>query len=345
MTTAQTFGASASSDSLPKDVAQLSVRSTDAHRHLAARIGTGAFLWQQSQPFSSEQHRIHGVVDGEEPHELSVRTMAIDHEGGLLLAAEECGLWLTSGPLAVACQLPTPPAVSFVQLACGGSHCLALAQGGVAWSWGRGSSGQLGHGDGTDRQQPQAVELQPEQAAAQFRRPEVVKVSAIAAGQAHSAFATAGGELLVCGAGGDGQLGLGQTAGAAAVGLDPSRRPRWSPTPLGPPQSTVVSAAAPSAAAPAPSAPSLASLGVRSLAASESSSSLCSSMRSPLGLRSATLSRRSAASTLLGAALGADGGDGGGEPDGWLLPACGARFSACVSRRRPRRGSNSEIAE
>ena len=41
-TTAQTFGASASSDDslLPKDVAQLSVRSTDAHRHLAARIGT-----------------------------------------------------------------------------------------------------------------------------------------------------------------------------------------------------------------------------------------------------------------------------------------------------------------
>ena len=53
--------------------------------------------------------------------ELRVTAMAVDHEGGLLLAAEEGGIFRTPGPLAAARQLPIP-AANFVQLACGGPN-------------------------------------------------------------------------------------------------------------------------------------------------------------------------------------------------------------------------------
>lgn len=48
----------------------------------------------------------------------------------------------------------TPP---FVQLALGRDHTCGLAEDGAAWCWGRNTSGQLGDGSRTDRQQPMPV--------------------------------------------------------------------------------------------------------------------------------------------------------------------------------------------
>ena len=269
MTTVQVLGPSASTDdSLPTDVAQLCVISRQQRQCFAARIGTSAFLWHAGRKWS--EGCVRGGVEDEEPRELRVRAMAVDHEGGLLLAAEEGGIFRTPGPLAAARQLPIP-AASFVQLACGGSHCLALTQAGVVWSWGGGSSGQLGHGDGETTPTPKRLDLQPEGPAelpgrgpsrgpshpptpvASFRRLrklEVMRARGVAAGRAHSAVVTVRGALYVFGAGGDGQLGLGLTTRADGLGsslplaLDPLRRPHWTPTLLGPPPPTVVEGAA-----------------------------------------------------------------------------------------------------
>jgi alpha-tubulin suppressor-like RCC1 family protein len=42
-------------------------------------------------------------------------------------------------------SLTSLPSISM--LACGGAHVIALTSGGKVFTWGRGSSGQLGHGD------------------------------------------------------------------------------------------------------------------------------------------------------------------------------------------------------
>jgi len=116
MTTVQLLGPSTSTnDSLPTDVAQLCVLSRQQRQCFAARIGTAAYLWHAGRKWSD------GCVHGDEPGELRVTAMAVDHEGGLLLASEEGGIFRTPGPLAAARQLPIP-AAKFVQLACGGPN-------------------------------------------------------------------------------------------------------------------------------------------------------------------------------------------------------------------------------
>ncbi|NLH98444.1 MAG: cadherin-like domain-containing protein, partial [Chthonomonadales bacterium] len=86
-------------------------------------------------------------------------------------------------------------------IAAGSEHTLAATDDGTFWSWGRNDIGQLGLGDTTARNTPQAV------AALSGR-----VVIGVAAGWYHSLAITSGGELWACGYNDYGQLGLGTTS-------------------------------------------------------------------------------------------------------------------------------------
>lgn len=83
-------------------------------------------------------------------------------------------------------------------IAAGGAHCLFVDLHGSVHSCGQGTRGQLGHGD-------DAKQLAPRRVAAL----SAVTVSSAAAGEAHSLFVTAGGELFSCGWNINAQLGHG----------------------------------------------------------------------------------------------------------------------------------------
>jgi len=78
-------------------------------------------------------------------------------------------------------------------------HSLALAADGAVWSWGWGSSGQLGHGDQQNQQQPKKIEALAGQ-----------RVVAVSAGGDHSLALTADGAVWSWGGCG-GMLGHGDT--------------------------------------------------------------------------------------------------------------------------------------
>ncbi|CAH9115277.1 unnamed protein product [Cuscuta europaea] len=83
-------------------------------------------------------------------------------------------------------------------LACGGAHVIALISGGRVVTWGRGTSGQLGHREAVSSVQPMVVE-------------DLVAfdITYISAGWNHSGFVSESGQLFMCGDGTFGQLGLG----------------------------------------------------------------------------------------------------------------------------------------
>ncbi|PSS28701.1 Ultraviolet-B receptor like [Actinidia chinensis var. chinensis] len=83
-------------------------------------------------------------------------------------------------------------------LSCGGAHAIALTTGGRVLTWGRGSCGQLGHGEMVNSLQPQPVQF--------F---EGLFVTHVSAGWNHSGFVTDTGCLFTCGDGSFGQLGHG----------------------------------------------------------------------------------------------------------------------------------------
>eukprot|EP01087_Luapelamoeba_hula_P006210 TRINITY_DN1629_c0_g2_i2.p1 TRINITY_DN1629_c0_g2~~TRINITY_DN1629_c0_g2_i2.p1 ORF type:complete len:1654 (-),score=167.20 TRINITY_DN1629_c0_g2_i2:56-4594(-) len=95
-------------------------------------------------------------------------------------------------------------------VAAGAQHTLAVAvaAGGLktrgVYSWGCGASGQLGHGDRTDRFLPRLVK----------DIAKMHKIIQVAAGWAHSLFLTEMGVAYSCGHGEQGQLGLGSTKDA-----------------------------------------------------------------------------------------------------------------------------------
>ena len=95
--------------------------------------------------------------------------------------------------------------VRFVRVACGAGHTLALAGGGVVFSFGLGAFGATGHGDRADRHAPCRVEGLRLAGACQ-----------ISAGENHSAALSAGGEAYVWGRGEHGQLGRGEAPGESA---------------------------------------------------------------------------------------------------------------------------------
>ncbi|KAF6164335.1 hypothetical protein GIB67_029218 [Kingdonia uniflora] len=101
-------------------------------------------------------------------------------------------------------QLLPSLALPISQLACGGAHVIALTQGGggrpcsEVLSWGRGTSGQLGHGDLENCLYPKGISF--------FER---FVVSHVSAGWSHSGFVSGSGRVFTCGDGSFGQLGHG----------------------------------------------------------------------------------------------------------------------------------------
>ena len=77
-------------------------------------------------------------------------------------------------------------------IACGNEHTLAVTEAGELWVWGQGAQGRLGLNDGQDRLVPTRVDPQ------HFAH---APISAVAAGQSHSAAVTAGGALYTWGKG------------------------------------------------------------------------------------------------------------------------------------------------
>ncbi|WCJ21785.1 Regulator of chromosome condensation (RCC1) family protein [Euphorbia peplus] len=83
-------------------------------------------------------------------------------------------------------------------LACGGAHVIALTSAGKVLSWGRGSSGQLGHGDLLNSLNPKLITLLDD-----------YFITQVSAGWSHSGFVSDKGCLFTCGDGSFGQLGHG----------------------------------------------------------------------------------------------------------------------------------------
>ncbi|KZV58782.1 hypothetical protein F511_24696 [Dorcoceras hygrometricum] len=86
----------------------------------------------------------------------------------------------------------------FASLSCGGAHVIALTPGGRVFTWGRGTSGQLGHGERINSLQPNEVKAL-----------EGFVVTCVSAGWNHSGFVTDNGTVFTCGDGLFGQLGHG----------------------------------------------------------------------------------------------------------------------------------------
>ncbi|CAN0925853.1 Ultraviolet-B receptor UVR8 [Linum grandiflorum] len=84
-------------------------------------------------------------------------------------------------------------------LACGGAHVVALTTGGIVLTWGRGTSGQLGHGNTLNSLDPKVVKFLDND----------VTVTHVSAGWSHSGFVSDEGCLFTCGDGSFGQLGHG----------------------------------------------------------------------------------------------------------------------------------------
>ncbi|KAJ4868797.1 Regulator of chromosome condensation (RCC1) family protein [Raphanus sativus] len=95
-------------------------------------------------------------------------------------------------------SLTSLPSISM--LACGGAHVIALTSGGKVFTWGRGNSGQLGHGDNLNTYLPKPLSF--------FHDGDYV-ISQASAGWSHSAFVSDSGCLFTCGNGSFGQLGHG----------------------------------------------------------------------------------------------------------------------------------------
>ncbi|KAL5710488.1 HECT-type E3 ubiquitin transferase [Ranunculus cassubicifolius] len=84
-------------------------------------------------------------------------------------------------------------------IACGGAHVIALCKdNGKVLTWGRGTSGQLGHGDTKNCLHPLPV-----------HKLENLVISNVSAGWNHSGFVSNTGRIFTCGDGSFGQLGHG----------------------------------------------------------------------------------------------------------------------------------------
>ena len=104
--------------------------------------------------------------------------------------------------------------------AAGESHSAAVGEDGSLFVWGHGESGQLGTGDTADRLAPTRVAGLP------------APVRQVAVGFYHTGIVTDAGDLLMCGCGGHGRLGLGDkedrtTPTLVARALDPGCQGSW----------------------------------------------------------------------------------------------------------------------
>ena len=93
--------------------------------------------------------------------------------------------------------------------AAGGCHSAAVGEDGSLFVWGSGNYGQLGTGDTADRLAPTRVAGLP------------APVRQVAAGDFHTGMVTEAGDLLMCGKGEAGRLGLGDVEDRATPTLVP----------------------------------------------------------------------------------------------------------------------------
>ena len=56
-------------------------------------------------------------------------------------------------------ELNAPHGTAWIQVACGRNHTAAISSNGDLFTWGNGWSGQLGHGNKTDRHAPTKVKI------------------------------------------------------------------------------------------------------------------------------------------------------------------------------------------
>ncbi|KAJ3434582.1 regulator of chromosome condensation [Anaeramoeba flamelloides] len=92
--------------------------------------------------------------------------------------------------------IPNFENIDAVKIACGAQHTVLLTSKGVVYSWGRGSDGQLGHGDFKFQPSPQKIELLD-------KKP----VSDISCGRQYTTIVTMDGKLYTFGSNDCGQLG------------------------------------------------------------------------------------------------------------------------------------------
>ncbi|KAJ9172144.1 hypothetical protein P3X46_015420 [Hevea brasiliensis] len=93
---------------------------------------------------------------------------------------------------------PLSSAAPISTLACGGAHVIVLSSAGKVLTWGRGTSGQLGHGEMLSSLHPKPVNFL-----------DGYVITNVSAGWSHSGFVSDTGSLLTCGDGSFGQLGHG----------------------------------------------------------------------------------------------------------------------------------------
>ena len=96
--------------------------------------------------------------------------------------------------------------------ATGGFHSAAVGEDGALFVWGSGANGKLGTGDTDERLAPTRVAGLP------------APVRQVAAGDFHTGIVTEAGDLLICGYGRDGQLGLGDDDNRATPPTGAPRR-------------------------------------------------------------------------------------------------------------------------
>jgi hypothetical protein len=94
--------------------------------------------------------------------------------------------------------LPQPPAAAAI--AVGHSHCLLVSTAGLPFACGGGLYGRLGLGHVRDTVRFTQLPTPP-------RQRHVIRIEKVAAGRYHSVFLEAGGAVLTCGSGEDGQVG------------------------------------------------------------------------------------------------------------------------------------------
>ena len=124
--------------------------------------------------------------------------------------------------------VPTLSGRVIISIAAGWAHCMALADDGSVWMWGRNNYGQLGLGDLRDRSK--AVRLQDSVAG---NGSIVGRAVAIAAGHSHSVFLSAEGVPYTVGRNDAGQLGVGDTMHRNVLSRVVIPKRIWCDTPFG----------------------------------------------------------------------------------------------------------------
>jgi len=105
---------------------------------------------------------------------------------------------------------PIPIPIKMTKIAAGARHCAAIGEDGLVYTWGKEGTwmkggGQLGHGDRDPKPYPKLVDAFQQMG---------VRAQAVCCGGGHTHILTTDGEVLSCGMGEYGRLGLGSTSDA-----------------------------------------------------------------------------------------------------------------------------------